>query len=81
MQWLAAICIRRPVFATVIVLILTVIGAFSYFGLGVDRFPRVEFPFVVVQTVLPGAAPQEMDSRASANSRGGGGGGGRAGRS
>jgi len=62
MQWLAAICIRRPVFATVIVLILTVIGAFSYFGLGVDRFPRVEFPFVVVQTVLPGAAPQEMET-------------------
>ncbi|HSN99616.1 MAG TPA: efflux RND transporter permease subunit, partial [Candidatus Nanopelagicales bacterium] len=62
MQWLAAICIRRPVFATVIVLVLTVVGFFSYFGLGVDRFPKVEFPFVFVTTVLPGAAPQEVET-------------------
>ncbi|EYF02422.1 efflux RND transporter permease subunit [Chondromyces apiculatus] len=61
MQWLAAICIRRPVFATVIVLVLTVLGTFSYFGLGVDRFPKIDFPFVVVNTVLPGSAPQEVE--------------------
>ena len=40
MQWLAAICVRRPVFATVIVLLLTVVGAFSYGQLGLDRFPK-----------------------------------------
>ncbi|WP_437816680.1 efflux RND transporter permease subunit [Sorangium sp. So ce1078] len=65
MQWLAAICIRRPVFASVIVLLLTVLGAFSYFGLGVDRFPKVEFPFIVVTTVLPGAAPEEVETEIS----------------
>ncbi len=48
MQWLAAICVRRPVFASVIILVLTVIGGFSYFELGVDRFPKIEFPVVVV---------------------------------
>ncbi|HEX6176753.1 MAG TPA: efflux RND transporter permease subunit, partial [Thermoanaerobaculia bacterium] len=53
---------RRPVFATVIILSLVVVGAFSYFKLGVDRFPNVEFPFVIVTTVLPGAAPEEIET-------------------
>src|SRR5688500_5201681 len=62
MQKLAELCVRRPVFATVIVLALVVIGAFSYYQLGVDRFPKVEFPFVTVTTVLPGAAPEEVET-------------------
>src|SRR5215210_2123648 len=62
MQKLAEICVRRPVFATVIILALVVIGAFSYGKLGVDRFPNVEFPFVIVTTVLPGAAPEEVET-------------------
>ena len=62
MQWLASISVRRPVFATVITLALTVIGAFAFTRLGVDRFPKVDFPTVVVTTVLPGAAPEEMET-------------------
>src|SRR5688572_3050618 len=62
MQKLAEICVRRPVFATVIILSLVVIGAFSYLKLGVDRFPNVEFPFIIVTTVLPGAAPEEIET-------------------
>ncbi|HTJ80498.1 MAG TPA: efflux RND transporter permease subunit, partial [Polyangiaceae bacterium] len=65
MQWLAAICVKRPVFATVIVLILSVVGFFSYLGLGVDRFPRVDFPMVVVTTTLPGAAPEQIETEVS----------------
>jgi hydrophobic/amphiphilic exporter-1 (mainly G- bacteria), HAE1 family len=62
MQWLASISVRRPVFATVITLALTVVGAFAFTRLGVDRFPKVDFPTVVVTTVLPGAAPEEMET-------------------
>ncbi len=62
MQKLAEISVRRPVFATVIILALVVVGAFSYFKLGVDRFPNVEFPFIIVTTVLPGAAPEEIET-------------------
>jgi HAE1 family hydrophobic/amphiphilic exporter-1 len=62
MQWLAEICIRRPVFACVLVLSLVVVGAFSYFQLGVDRFPRVEFPNVSVTTRLTGAAPEDVET-------------------
>src|ERR671918_550033 len=62
MQWLASISVKRPVFATVIILSLTVVGAFSFGKLGLDRFPKVDFPTVVVTTRLPGAAPEEVET-------------------
>src|SRR5882672_8251234 len=62
MQWLAALCVRRPVFATVLILSLTVIGAFSFLQLGVDRFPKVDFPTIAVTTVQPGAAPEQVET-------------------
>ena len=62
MQWLAEICINRPVFATVIVMFLTVVGGFSFFTLGVDRFPKIDLPTVSVRTSNPGAAPEEIES-------------------
>src|SRR5436309_4651891 len=65
MQWLAALCVRRPVFATVLILSLTVIGAFSFTRLGVDRFPKVDFPTIVITTVQPGAAPEQIETEIS----------------
>src|SRR6476659_1126234 len=65
MQWLAAISVKRPVFASVLILTLTVIGAFSFSRLGLDRFPKVDFPTVVVTTRLPGAAPEEVETEIS----------------
>jgi HAE1 family hydrophobic/amphiphilic exporter-1 len=62
MQKLAEICIRRPIFASMIVLSLVVVGAVSYGQLGVDRFPPVDLPTVMVRASLPGAAPEEMES-------------------
>jgi HAE1 family hydrophobic/amphiphilic exporter-1 len=62
MQWLASLSVRRPVFATVITLSLTVVGAFAFTRLGLDRFPKVDFPTVVVTTRLPGAAPEEVET-------------------
>ena len=49
MQKLAEICIQRPVFAAMIILSLVVVGAASYFRLGVDRFPSVDLPNVIAQ--------------------------------
>jgi HAE1 family hydrophobic/amphiphilic exporter-1 len=65
MQWLASISVRRPVFATVITLSLIVVGAFAFTQLGLDRFPKVDFPTVVVTTRLPGAAPEEVETEVS----------------
>src|SRR5436853_6018684 len=62
MQKLAELCVRRPVFASVLTLMLIVIGWFSYFRLGVDRFPKVDFPTITVTTRLPGAAPEELET-------------------
>ncbi|HWI16845.1 MAG TPA: efflux RND transporter permease subunit [Vicinamibacterales bacterium] len=62
MQKLAEICVRRPVFATMLILALTVVGAFSFFTLGVDRFPRIDLPIVTVATANPGAAPEQIET-------------------
>ena len=65
MQKLAEICIRRPVFAAMIILALVVVGAASYGRLGVDRFPSVDLPTVTVRTNLPGASTEEMETEVS----------------
>jgi len=62
MQKLAEICIQRPVFAAMIILSLVVVGAASYFKLGVDRFPSVDLPTVNVRVGLPGASAEEVES-------------------
>src|ERR1700733_5794287 len=59
MQWLASLCVRRPIFASVLILLIFVIGIAGYLQLGVDRFPNVDFPVVVVTTTQPGAAPED----------------------
>ena len=62
MQWLAALCVRRPVFASVLILSMTVIGTFSFAQLGIDQFPNVDLPTILVTTRLPGAAPEQVES-------------------
>jgi HAE1 family hydrophobic/amphiphilic exporter-1 len=62
MQKLAEVSIRRPVFASMIILALVVVGVASYFRLGVDRFPSVDLPNVSVRTTLPGASPEEVET-------------------
>jgi hydrophobic/amphiphilic exporter-1 (mainly G- bacteria), HAE1 family len=62
MQWLAEICVKRPVFATMLVLSLVVVGGFSFMSLGVDLFPKIDFPTITVTVANPGASPQEMET-------------------
>jgi HAE1 family hydrophobic/amphiphilic exporter-1 len=53
--------IRRPVFAVMLIGGLVVLGAISIPRLGIDLFPRIEFPLVTVTAVLPGASPETME--------------------
>ena len=62
MQKLAEICVRRPVFATMLVAALVVIGIVSFLQLGVDRYPRIESPVVSVTTSNPGATPESVEA-------------------
>jgi len=60
---LAELCVKRPVFATMLVLTFVVLGVFSYTQLGIDQFPKVDLPTVTVRTVLSGASPEEVESQ------------------
>ncbi len=62
MQWLAEVCVKRPVFATMLILSLVVVGAFSFLSLGVDLFPKIDFPTLTVTVVNPGASPEEIET-------------------
>jgi hydrophobic/amphiphilic exporter-1 (mainly G- bacteria), HAE1 family len=56
------ICVRRPVFTWVLVAVPAVLGLVSYFRLGVDLFPKVDFPVVSVTASLPGTGAVAMES-------------------
>ena len=65
MYWLAELCVRRPVFALMLILSLVVAGIAAFPQLGVDRYPNMDLPSVYVRTVYPGAASQEVESEVS----------------
>lgn len=60
-MWLADTSIKRPVFATMVIAALVIFGVVSYPGIGVDLFPKVDFPMVNITTTLRGASPEIMD--------------------
>jgi hydrophobic/amphiphilic exporter-1 (mainly G- bacteria), HAE1 family len=60
-MWLADTSVKRPVFATMVILALVVLGAVSYPEIGVDLFPKVDFPLVTISTHLNGASPEVID--------------------
>ncbi|HVV85572.1 MAG TPA: efflux RND transporter permease subunit [Kofleriaceae bacterium] len=62
MQWLSKLSVRRPVLATVMMLTIVVVGLVSYRGLGVDKFPKVDFPMISVTAIYPGASPTAVET-------------------
>lgn len=65
MYWLAELCVRRPVFALMLIMALVVAGIVAFPQLGVDRYPNMDLPSMYVRTVYPGAAAQEVESEVS----------------
>ena len=61
-MWISDVSIRRPVFAVMIIMALVVLGWISLGRVGVDLFPKVEFPVVSVTTTLEGASPEAVES-------------------
>ncbi|MBI2154172.1 MAG: efflux RND transporter permease subunit [Candidatus Rokubacteria bacterium] len=55
--------VRRPVFTTMLITSLVVLGAASFIQLGVDIFPKVDLPTITITTRLPGASPEEIESQ------------------
>jgi len=60
-MWLSDTSVKKPVFATMMVLALVVMGVVSYPNIGVDLFPKVDLPIVNVTTRLKGASSEIMD--------------------
>ena len=61
-MWFTRVSLQNPVFATMVMLALVVLGLFSYQRLQIDQFPNIDFPVVVVVTDYPGAAPEIVES-------------------
>ena len=55
--------IRRPVLATVLSILVTLLGAVSYTRLVVREYPNIDEPIVTVRTTYPGASPEIMESQ------------------
>ncbi len=60
-MWISDISIRRPVFATMVIMSFMVLGIVSLGRLGIDLFPEVNFPFVNISVVYPGAGPETVE--------------------
>jgi len=64
-MWISDLSIRRPVFAVMIIAALVSLGFISLGRLGVDLFPKVEFPYMVITSVLQGADPETVETEIS----------------
>ena len=62
---LAKISINRPILITVIILVLLIFGAISYFTLTLNLEPQVKIPFITVSVIYPGAGPKEIETQIS----------------
>jgi hydrophobic/amphiphilic exporter-1 (mainly G- bacteria), HAE1 family len=61
-MWFTRVSLQNPVFATMMMVALVVLGLFSYQRLKVDQFPNIDFPVVVVTADYPGASPEIVES-------------------
>ncbi|MEW6187401.1 MAG: efflux RND transporter permease subunit [Thermodesulfobacteriota bacterium] len=60
-MFLSNLSIKRPIFATMMMLALVILGIFSYRKLAIDMFPDVEIPVLSIVTVFPGASPETVE--------------------
>ncbi|MFK3740128.1 efflux RND transporter permease subunit [Massilia sp. TN1-12] len=61
-MFMTRVSIKHPVFATMVMVGLMVLGLFSYRGLGVESMPNIEIPAVFIETQYPGASPEQVEN-------------------
>src|SRR6478735_10571740 len=64
-MWFTRVSLKNPVFATMVMLAIVVLGLFSYQRLNIDQFPNIDFPVVVVTAEYPGASPEIVETEVS----------------
>ena len=61
-MWITRVSIKNPVFATMVMVAIGVLGLFAYNRLKVEQMPDVSLPFVLVMTSYPGASPEVVET-------------------
>jgi hydrophobe/amphiphile efflux-1 (HAE1) family protein len=61
-MWITKVSINNPVFATMVMVALLVLGLFSYRDLGLEQMPDIQFPGVFIQVIYPGASPEAVEN-------------------
>ena len=61
-MWMTRVAINNPVFATMVMVAICVLGLFSYARLPVEQMPEVSLPFLIIQTQYPGASPEQIEA-------------------
>ena len=61
-MWFTQVSLKNPVFATMMMLTIVVLGLFSYQRMQVDQFPNIDLPVVVITADYPGASPEIVES-------------------
>ena len=61
-MWMTRVAINHPVFATMVMVALSVLGIFSYQRLRVEAMPEIQFPFVSIYVAYPGASPEQIEN-------------------
>ncbi|RZJ11473.1 MAG: efflux RND transporter permease subunit [Rubrivivax sp.] len=60
-MWMTRVSIQNPVFATMVMVALCVLGLFAYARLGVEQMPDISFPGAMVDIRYPGASPEAVE--------------------
>lgn len=61
-MYLANTAIKRPVFTVMVIIALVVLGISSFIQMNTELYPDIEFPFVIISTVYPGASPTSVET-------------------
>ena len=62
-MFLSNVSVKKPVLATMVILVFVVLGVFSFQRLSIDLMPEIDLPFVTITTIYPGAGPKEVESQ------------------
>ncbi len=62
-MFITNISLKRPVFAIVIIIAMLAVGIVSFMGLNLNDQPETDLPYVSIMVALPGASPDQMESK------------------